>query len=319
MGKAGRKLIIQSVLDIPDANAAPKGSGISTLFNRSILILTPSRALKFTAPTKERHYVWMTALTFLAHSNQAVPALNPQPPPPSVEIEPLPPKKTAHLRKSGIRDSIRIAKGKTALVSSVPKSISSSGTPHFDDMHDHDFYYNSQIEEEDEKQSDAAEPPLVPRFVERGHHGRKRSNTGPKQVPRGPTRGFSGPAPTTVDLLAPSGQHYGAPSFQSTMSPTTSAPSYNHSISGMSSVRSSETSSRPGNNFFEAVGTIRMEAFISPMAAFGRADESIDEYGEVSIKRPSAARKYIERDSKWRDRLRETKGIEDEFDHFRNF
>ena len=38
------------------------------------------------------------------------------------------------------------------------------------------------------------------------------------------------------------------------------------SVSGRSSIRTSDASGRPGNNFFDAVGTMRMEAFISPMA-----------------------------------------------------
>lgn len=58
---------IQSVLDVRDDNLAPKGTG--ALFNRSILILTPARALKFTALSAERHYMWLTALSFLAHSS----------------------------------------------------------------------------------------------------------------------------------------------------------------------------------------------------------------------------------------------------------
>ncbi|KFY08583.1 hypothetical protein V492_06101, partial [Pseudogymnoascus sp. VKM F-4246] len=64
MGKSGRKLTIQSVLDVKDDNAAPKG--VNNIFNRSILILTPARALKFTATSRERHYIWLTALSFLA-------------------------------------------------------------------------------------------------------------------------------------------------------------------------------------------------------------------------------------------------------------
>ncbi|KAK6539597.1 hypothetical protein TWF694_009806 [Orbilia ellipsospora] len=68
MGKSGRKLLIQSVLDVKDDTPPPKGV---TLFNRSILILTPARALKFTAATQERHYIWLMALSFLAHSSQS--------------------------------------------------------------------------------------------------------------------------------------------------------------------------------------------------------------------------------------------------------
>ncbi|RDA91315.1 hypothetical protein CP533_1576 [Ophiocordyceps camponoti-saundersi (nom. inval.)] len=61
MGKSGRKLVmIQSVLDVKDDNPAPKV--MPSVFNRSILILTPQRALKFTATSADRHYLWLTAL-----------------------------------------------------------------------------------------------------------------------------------------------------------------------------------------------------------------------------------------------------------------
>ncbi|CRK30703.1 hypothetical protein BN1708_018538, partial [Verticillium longisporum] len=106
MGKAGRKLTIQSVLDVKDDNPTPKGG--ATLFNRSILILTPQRALKFTAVSADRHYIWLTALSFLAHSQQAVPEIITAPPPPKTvlpDFEMPQPK-----RKTGIRDSIRLTK-----------------------------------------------------------------------------------------------------------------------------------------------------------------------------------------------------------------
>ncbi|KKF92530.1 Anucleate primary sterigmata protein A [Ceratocystis platani] len=88
-GKAGRKLLIQSVLDVKDDNPAPKGA--TQLFNRSILILTPQRALKFTAVSAERHYLWLTALSFLAHSSQAIPENLVPPKPDLVSFEMPPP------------------------------------------------------------------------------------------------------------------------------------------------------------------------------------------------------------------------------------
>ena len=78
MGKSGRKcksamlcctshadsiaVTIKSVLDVKDDNSMPKGALNGPSFSRSILILTPQRALKFTATSQERHYVWLTAL-----------------------------------------------------------------------------------------------------------------------------------------------------------------------------------------------------------------------------------------------------------------
>ena len=55
------------------------------------------------------------------------------------------------------------------------------------------------------------------------------------------------------------------------------------SVSG--SIRTSDASGRPGavvNNFFDAVGTMRMEAFISPMA-LSRFDDFPDEMEEMGM------------------------------------
>ncbi|KAI4123221.1 MAG: hypothetical protein LQ347_006243, partial [Umbilicaria vellea] len=56
LGKGGRKLAIQSVLDVKDDSPLPKNASPQSMFARSILILTPQRALKFTATSHERHY-----------------------------------------------------------------------------------------------------------------------------------------------------------------------------------------------------------------------------------------------------------------------
>ncbi|KAF4580376.1 nuclear migration protein [Ophiocordyceps camponoti-floridani] len=149
MGKSGRKLVIQSVLDVKDTNPAPRV--MASVFNRSILILTPQRALKFTAPSAERHYLWLTALSFLAHSSQAIPDLLS---PPNAELKRQPTAEAVVLRPprfrtTGIRDSIRLAKGKAE----GPKlsrtddlaSPTLSGTGH-----------------NREPSADAAEPPMIP-------------------------------------------------------------------------------------------------------------------------------------------------------------
>lgn len=55
--------------------------------------------------------------------------------------------------------------------------------------------------------------------------------------------------------------------------------------SGRSSIRTSDASGRPGavvNNFFDAVGTMRMEAFISPMA-LSRFEDYPDEQDEMDM------------------------------------
>lgn len=54
---------ITQVLDVKDDVTQNNTRGA---FNRAILIITPARNLKFTAITAERHFLWLTALSFLA-------------------------------------------------------------------------------------------------------------------------------------------------------------------------------------------------------------------------------------------------------------
>ncbi|KAG9238128.1 hypothetical protein BJ875DRAFT_437805 [Amylocarpus encephaloides] len=290
MGKSGRKLTIQSVLDVKDDNPPPKGA--PGVFNRSILILTPSRALKFTAVSAERHYVWLTALSFLAHSSQEVPEIV-QPaitmPPPTIPN--FEPPRGNMLRRNPIRDSIRVAKGKTSSARSGPASVHSS----------HYAVTEQSIREQDSFSSSrdiaSADPPIVPRFTERGDrghgggppltHSRKRSNTGSRVPPPLSFRGFSGPAsaghaPTSSTAGMSIGTTGSSDIYNS--QPPSSVSGYT-GVSGRSSVRTSDASNRPGavvNNFFDAVGTMRMEAFISPMA-LSRFDDFPDEQDEMDM------------------------------------
>ncbi|KAJ4573850.1 hypothetical protein HRR79_002859 [Exophiala dermatitidis] len=174
MGKSGRKLTIKSVLDVKDDNPLPKGAIPGRNFNRSILILTPERALKFTATSQERHYVWLTALSFLSHSPLSVNELTavPPPPPPLPEHEPLeqpPPSLAGSLRRRPIRDSIRIAKN-AVRNGTGPRSFTTDGSLPVRDSRPptRDFYDPTQ---------DPALPPNIPR------HSRKRSNTAPRAPP----------------------------------------------------------------------------------------------------------------------------------------
>jgi hypothetical protein len=311
---------IQSVLDVKDDNASPKG--MPSLFNRSILILTPARALKFTAVSPERHYIWLTALSFLAHSSQAVPEIVAAPLPipkntiPDFEL----PAQSNRLRRNGIRDSIRVAKGKTATARSGPTSVHSSqqGEP---SIMESESFYSAHVEP-------AAEPPVVPRFTDRGHHGpplshaRKRSNTGSRIPPPLSFRGFSGPtvtgrpgsghAPTSSTAGLSVGTAGSSDIYQSQAS--SSAAGYSRmSASGPSSIRTSEASSRPGgvvNNFFDAVGTMRMEAFISPMAMshFSDYPNEMDEMDYVGMNR---RRKSRDRRSRNADSTRSSRPSED--------
>ncbi|KAM0287528.1 hypothetical protein ACHAQH_000482 [Verticillium albo-atrum] len=340
MGKAGRKrkmplfssifsqltfsvVTIQSVLDVKDDNPTPKGG--STLFNRSILILTPQRALKFTAVSAERHYIWLTALSFLAHSQQAVPEIITAPPPPKTvlpDFEMPQPK-----RKTGIRDSIRLTKSKAPSfrqppvpsVPSIPSSIPSAPSSQVGDISS-----SRQTEtfpplptsshHQREQSSDAAEPPFIPRFHERSSqamvHGRKRSNTGGHVPPPLSFRGFSGPAVTAAGHSytdSNAGNSVGTAGssdiYQSHRSQASSGgPSWGLSTAG--SQRTSEASSRP-SNFFDAIGTVRMEAFISPLAFSGGFDGDPDENDEFRYRARRRSKEMRRRSSRSRHRERQ--------------
>ncbi|KAJ4338836.1 hypothetical protein N0V95_007963 [Ascochyta clinopodiicola] len=237
MGKSGRKLTIQSVLDVADNSPAPKNE---TLFNRSILILTPARALKFTTMSRERHYLWLTALSFLAHSSAPMPDLGamPQPPP----VEDLPQRAGgATLRRSRVQDSVRLAKGRANPVMQryaaqnepMPSLPSLAG-------------YEGPVTE-------SASPPSIPRGPA---HGRKRSSTGPGAPPPSiPFRSFS-------HQQVPSVYSNGSSDMYSSMQPPSVPSSVYNPTNGVVSSRTSEASTSTRNHFFDAMGTVRMEAFI---------------------------------------------------------
>ena len=373
MGKSGRKrtlpnplhairssgkkadapvVTIQSVLDVKDDNPPPKGAG-GQVFNRSILILTPQRALKFTATTAERHYLWLTALSFLAHSQQAVPEIMPSAAEPvGQKLTPDfdaagPPRGPSRRVGGGIRDSIRLTKGRNPGLITSPRSQPHSPPPlpqqqqqqqqpeqtinasQLDDAlatFKPDGFAPMPIHYRDLSR-DAAEPPFIPRFHERAHeqrggaaatpavHGRKRSNTGGHVPPPLSFRGFSSPTATTTTGSyghAPSNSTAGnsvvttgtgsSDMYYQSQAPSSASGGYGNYMAPSTtagSVRTSEASSRPGfmmtgghaqqnnngngngngNNFFEAIGTVRMEAFISPLT-FPRFDEHPDESEE---------------------------------------
>ncbi|CAI4215187.1 unnamed protein product [Parascedosporium putredinis] len=163
---------------------------------------------------------------------------------------------------------------------------------------------------------EAAEPPYIPRFHERNFperglqerannvmvHGRKRSNTGGHVPPPLSFRGFSGPAGSG------SYQHTATNSVAASIGTAGSSDIYQSQASsagtwaqGNVSGRTSEASSRPAN-FFDAIGTVRMEAFISPLA-FPRLDgypNELDEY-RYSARRRSKERRRRNSRSRNRD------------------
>ncbi|KAK1255215.1 hypothetical protein MKX08_009210 [Trichoderma sp. CBMAI-0020] len=285
LGKTGRKLAIQSVLDVKDDNPSPRG--ITTpIFNRSILILTPQRALKFTASTSERHYLWLTALSFLAHSYQAVPdVITPQPQQHlSVKQRPLPnfePPRPTKLTRGGIRDSIRLAKGRAVApkteLASMP-SIPDVPTLRMGDVAS--FRVAESVSGPGhvrEESVDAAQPPMIRRFNNErtGHnqtnHGRKRSNTGGNVHPPLSFRGFS-PA------LGESSHHSTNSTAGASIDTAGSSDIYasqGSTIGSWGIAQSSVSAVSSQGNFFDAIGTVRMEAFISP-----HAHQQYDEYAE---------------------------------------
>ncbi|CAK7246221.1 MAG: hypothetical protein STHCBS139747_007845 [Sporothrix thermara] len=324
MGKSGRKLTIQSVLDVKDDNPPPKGCG--PLFNRSILILTPQRALKFTATTPERHYLWLTSLSFLAHSQQAVPENIAPPLPTKLSIPEFDYPKVKSPRKGGIRDSIRLTKNKTAIVSgtsvtapppvpplspdSVPPNIPSyRQAPAESYVSTPSVTYNSapsvtatSSSHQRDTSRDTAEPPVIARFHDRGAmaHGRKRSNTGGHVPPPLSFRGFSGPAGSSSSYYHASSNSTAAGSdISQSQASSWGIPG------GPSSQRTSEASSRPSgvvmSNFFDAIGTVRMEAFISPLA-LSQFDEYPDEQEEVQYRARRRSKEARRRASRSRHR-----------------
>jgi len=336
---------IQSVLDVKDDNPAPKGC--SQLFNRSILILTPQRALKFTAVNAERHYTWLTALSFLAHSQQAVPeivAAAAPPPKPMPDFE-MPRSK---LRKPGIRDSIRLAKGKNPVVLpppprpgaiSVASSHTDSAPPSIPSYRPPESFMSAvsvpsvsvpSTHHQRDLSRDTAEPPVIPRFHDRGAgpaavHGRKRSNTGGHVPPPLSFRGFSGPAGSSstggyyhTSTNSTAGNSDISQSQASTSVTwggiSTSGGGFGGSgpgsgFGGGSSQRTSEASSRPSgavmNNFFDAIGTVRMEAFISPLA-MPRFDEYPEEHEEMRYRARRRSKELRRRASRSRHRDRDS-------------
>ncbi|KAI5210153.1 hypothetical protein E4T39_00565 [Aureobasidium subglaciale] len=151
LGKAGRKLVIKSVLDVKDTTPLHKSASHEPIFDRSILILTPERALKLTASNEERHYLWLRALSFLAQNNGA-------PQVPRVSPAPEPTFGHGQRRRSSLMPG-PILSGKAAIGSVAAPSR----------VEDHQRLGTA----------DSTAPPNITRFGT-GRHQRKRSSTNPQ-------------------------------------------------------------------------------------------------------------------------------------------
>jgi len=231
------------VLDVKDEVPRPKSAATEFVFNRSILILASERALKFTAPNKERHYLWLTALSFLAQSGRGPPQVPriPQAKPveKTVQIQRCP---SFPLRYETTRDPVRNAPRHER---TVTETIPMFGEA----LHGQPTFYPQP------PPPDEAEPPNIPRVSARGHQ-RKRSNTNPAMPPRRLStslRSFSsnGVGSTMTSALAR------VHSNSSPQKQTGNASSYPAS-------RRTSVTSPDQPNFFEAMGTVRMEAFVMP-------------------------------------------------------
>lgn len=261
---------IKSVLDVKDDTPLPKGLESETVFDRSILILTPQRALKFTAISRERHYIWLNALSFLCHSNEGLDGLAvPDPISPPADHRKFPEDllPQAHLatHRNGQRGSMRLEKSSQSQLGapSLPSALSEYDlaiSPHlrkpFDDV----------IERPSE---DAAEPPQIPRVP---GHARKRSSTGPR-IPISSFNSYPSAAAvaSTWSLQSSSiardrnrTSSRGGP--VSTARPDSSA----HAMIDQSGPLPPTPAVR--NDFFDAVGTVRMEAFVH-RTTDGRAEK----------------------------------------------
>ncbi|MCJ1442843.1 MAG: hypothetical protein MMC23_003340 [Stictis urceolatum] len=302
MGKSGRKLTIQSVLDVRDDAPMPKGTASSACFGRSILILTPQRALKFTATSRERHYIWLNALSFLSTSSvvpselgspPSIPSVVQQRPPSGEPVRPAavaavaavaaaapqpppPPPPIASLRRHPIRDSIRIAKGKSR------PPISQGGRRAYTDpktrtiLTSHHRYEHPIVDAEEEDES-AAEAPAIPRTHS---HIRKRSNTGPRPPNSASFRSFSSSNRPSLHSLHSSRGQAQTHSMQSRPESDFSygwqtdggAPSVCGSVGKRPAASEWATEPMPPlnasqGNFFDAMGTVRMEAFVKDPGA----------------------------------------------------
>ncbi|KAL9049906.1 MAG: hypothetical protein Q9162_006960 [Coniocarpon cinnabarinum] len=278
LGKAGRKLTIQSVLDVKDETAPPKDAKNTGVFNRSILILTPDRALKFTAPTKDRHYLWLTALSFLSHqsaqSMQSLPKFAFQPPQ-SPAVESNATVSSGHSRgSSSIRNPLRTTKSKA-----TSRQGSGAATP----VVCQESEANTKREAPKVSVPNSAFAPTVPRVP----HSRKRSMSATGVLS---TRGrtgvtsndaLSGPPPSS--LTSPAMSIHGGSSMRfPSMSRASSRPNVKQSEVTSPTVEfvpetdqraPQELSPRPSglskissdfgsnSNFFDAVGVVRMDAF----------------------------------------------------------
>lgn len=200
----------------------------------------------------------------------------PQPPP----VEEMPQRSGgAVLRRSRVQDSVRLAKGKANPVMQryAAQNEPMPGLPSL-----------AGFEQPMSPVSESASPPSIPRGPA---HGRKRSSTGPGAPPPSvPFRSFSHQEVPSIYSNGSSDK------YSSRQPPSVPSTVYNPT-SGVASSRTSDASTSTRSHFFDAMGTVRMEAFIND-ALGGPAQSS-----NLSVTKPRGARHR--RSSQWSDTARE--------------
>jgi len=226
----------------------PKDAGTSAPITRSILILTPARALKFTTTSLERHGLWMTALHFLAQPEGLPAQVSTVPTQPQItrpSQEPVRPSQTRSpsFGRATIRDSVGLTKGKRPnLYQSASQPLATTGS--------------AITAGSDYALEEGAAFPAVPRlYSSTTRHQRKRSNTSPRlPQPLSNLRSLSSSAvPSSASSKLLPGSTNGS-SIRTDL----------RSSSSKSGSRRESIASPDRPNFFEAVGTVRMDAFVDP-------------------------------------------------------
>jgi hypothetical protein len=195
----------------------------------------------------------MTALSFLAQSgrlpSQIPPPPSHEPPVPAVPRLPVPDSvpikrhRSPSFGRANVRDSIRLAKGKR------PPEL-----PRFPPRMDSDPN-TAMMALEGASNNESADFPSVPRlYITTSKHQRKRSNTSPR-LPNG-LNGFRSFSSSAIPSTASSAGLQAAGSAASSY--------FRPSASSKSGSQRDSIASPVQPNFFEAVGTVRMEAFVDP-------------------------------------------------------
>lgn len=225
----------------------PKGADSRQVFGRSILVLTPQRALKFTAPSRDRHYIWLTALSFLSHSTLGMDKLAAMPPMPQSECQFSHSQADGSLRRSP-RDSLKIYKSKEK-ASMHPRHGTAS-------MVNVAVNRVSGQDEANDSLCEAAEAPQIPRMTV---HTRTRSNTGPRPGLHSAFNSFPTAKTSSQSHLSKSVSQQDI-----SMSVTKGFQGMGGRPSAMTRHMSEAEAVR--NEFLDkTVGTVRMEAFVEGM------------------------------------------------------